>query len=251
MAEIGAWLHDDNFGWKARIGVINPSAGITFDHEWARMLPKGISFHVTRLLLERGTTESLDSMAERAPEAASLLKTSRVQAICYGCTIGSLYRGRENEMALAARLAEAAGAPAVMMADSAAEALKSFGARRIVIANPYTSETNERVKVYLSERGFDVVAIEAMSIAESWDITKLKPSDVRDLTIGAVRKAEKVDAIFLSCGNMRTIDVIEGIERETGLPVISSNQAMLWKALHTVGFKEPFRGFGRLLSQMH
>jgi maleate isomerase len=244
--QIGAWLNDHEFGWRARIGVINPSAGITFDHEWARMLPKGVSFHVTRLLLERGTAESLDHMASQAPEAARLLKTSRVNAVCYGCTIGSLYRGRAGEADVARRLAEAAGAPAVMMAASAAEALHSLGAKRIAVANPYTAEINALVRCYLQEWDFDVKLIEHLSIPESWSITKLTPQDVMTLALSTLRRAGTVDGLFLSCGNMRTIETIGRIESETGCPTVSSNQAMLWRVLRTVGVTDSLPGFGRL-----
>lgn len=248
-AEIGTSLQDEEIGWKARLGVINPSAGITFDHEWARILPKGVSFHVTRLLLERATAAALDAMAARAPEAAYLLKTSRVNALCYGCTLGSLHRGRPGEQELANKLSEAASAPAIMMADSAVQALRSMGACRIAVANPYTAEINRLVRNYLEGRGFEIAVIETVSIPESWNITKLKSQDVFDLATRALRKAGKVDALFLSCGNMRTIDVIERIEAETGVPTISSNQAMLWKALQTVGVNGPLPGFGRLLGR--
>ena len=243
---VGAWLDDEKFGWKARLGVINPSAGITFDHEWARMLPKGVSFHVTRLLLERGTEEALDAMAQMAPEAAMLLKTSRVDALCYGCTIGSLYRGRSGEQELASRLAEASAAAVVMMADSAVEALRVLGARRVAVANPYKPEINRLVRNYLEEAGFEVTTIESMTIAESWDITKLTPQDVYDLAKRALAVGTP-DAIFLSCGNMRTIETIARIEQDFGIPTISSNQAMLWNALRKVGVKASLPGYGQLM----
>jgi maleate isomerase len=245
-ARLPPWLDDNEFGWRARLGAMIPSTGITFDHEWARMLPKGVSFHVTRLLLETGTRDALDRMATSAPEAARLLKTSRVHALCYGCTIGSLYRGRAGERELAERLEDATSTPAVMMAASAAEALVALGAQRIAIANPYTSEINELVRGYLEEYGFTIKAIETISIADSWSITKLQPEEVLALARAALLRAGSVDALFLSCGNMRTIDVLDRIERETGCPTISSNQAMLWRALRLVGVSDPIPGFGRL-----
>jgi maleate isomerase len=244
---IGAWLHDDDFGWRGRLGAIIPSTGVTFDHEWARMLPKGVSYHVTRLLLERGTPEALDAMTSKAPEAARLLKTSRVNAICYGCTIGSLYRGRAGESELGARLEDAASAPVVMMAASAAEALAALGARRVAVANPYTAQINELVLRYLEESGFEVAAIATVSISESWNITMLKPDEVVALARTALQRAGSADALFLSCGNMRSIDVIDRIEKETGCPTVSSNQAMLWKALKVIGISESVPGFGSLL----
>jgi maleate isomerase len=212
------------------------------------MLPKGVSFHVTRLLLEHGTPEALDAMAGQAPAAAQLLKTSRVHAICYGCTIGSLYRGKSGERELAARLEDAASTPVVMMAASAAEALATLGAKRIAVANPYTAKINDLVQRYLQESGFEVAAIETLPTPESWDITKIKPNQVVNLAKAALRRGGSVDTLFLSCGNMRTIDVIDRIERETGCPTVSSNQALLWAALKATGVSEPVVGFGDLLA---
>ncbi len=247
--EIGAWLHDERFGWRGRIGAINPSTSVTFEHEWPRMLPRGVSFHVTRLLLERATPESLDRMVHEAPAAARLLRTSHVDALCYGCTIGSLHRGRAGEDALVAALREVVSVPVLTMARSTVEAMRSLGFRSIAVANPYTTEVNELVLRYLDESGFVVKRLVAEPVAESWGITDLSPADVGALALRAIREAGEIDGLFLSCGNMRTVDAIDSIERETGCPVVSSNQALLWSALQAIDVREPIRGFGSLLAQ--
>jgi hypothetical protein len=41
-----------------------------------------------------------------------------------------------------------------------------------------------------------------------------------------------------------TIQILARLEDETGRPVVSSNQAMLWYALKTVGVHAPVRGYG-------
>jgi maleate isomerase len=135
-----------------------------------------------------------------------------------------------------------------MMAASAAEALATLGAKRIAVANPYTAKINDLVQRYLQESGFEVAAIETLPTPESWDITKIKPNQVVNLAKAALRRGGSVDTLFLSCGNMRTIDVIDRIERETGCPTVSSNQALLWAALKATGVSEPVVGFGDLLA---
>ena len=118
------------------------------------------------------------------------------------------------------------------------------------MANPYTDQTNRLVRSYLEESGFEIAAMESMSIAESWDITKLSPLEVFDLAMRALRNAGRVDALFLSCGNMRTVEAIPRIEAETGVPAISSNQAMLWRSLQATGLRERLPGFGMLLERL-
>jgi maleate isomerase len=57
----------------------------------------------------------------------------------------------------------------------------------------------------------------------------------------------EADAIFVSCGGMRTIDVIDEIEQKAGKPVVASNQVMLWGCLRRAGIDDRIVGYGRLL----
>jgi maleate isomerase len=61
------------------------------------------------------------------------------------------------------------------------------------------------------------------------------------------RAAPNADAILISCGNLRSFEAIEPLETDTGLPVVTSNQAGLWQALRLVGIRDPLPGIGRLL----
>lgn len=247
--EIGAWLRDSQFGWRGKIGAIIPSTGITFDYEWSRMLPKGTSFHVTRVLLERATIESLDEMSAAIPAAVNLLRTADVQVICYGCTIGSLYRGVSGEEQLSNAMRTIVDVPVVTMAKSAADAMRELGMKRVVVANPYTDEINVLVRNYLEENDFDIVSLFSRPVSSSRHIADLSLQDVVSMASNAISNARNVDGIFLSCGNMRTVDAIDEIERKTGLPVVSSNQALIWSALRAIRVREPVHGFGTLLSK--
>jgi maleate cis-trans isomerase len=48
---------------------------------------------------------------------------------------------------------------------------------------------------------------------------------------------------------MRSVSTIAPLERQLGLPVISSNQAMLWEMLQASGYDRPLPGYGRLLAE--
>jgi maleate cis-trans isomerase len=54
---------------------------------------------------------------------------------------------------------------------------------------------------------------------------------------------------LLSGTGLPTAAVLETLERDLGVPVISSNQACLWRALRLAGVREPVPGFGRLLRE--
>ena len=43
------------------------------------------------------------------------------------------------------------------------------------------------------------------------------------------------EAIFVSCTNLPTYDIIDPLERELGIPVLTANQVTLWAALRLAG----------------
>ena len=65
---------------------------------------------------------------------------------------------------------------------------------------------------------------------------------VKDLANG-----QAIDGVFVSCGSLRIVDIVESLEADIGKPVFSSNTALAWHALRLGGYKEPISGFGRLL----
>jgi maleate cis-trans isomerase len=160
-----------------------------------------------------------------------------------------MFRGFEGERSLVAKLEETTGIPAVTMARAAVEALRVLGVRRVAVANPYTEGSNKWVRAFLEAYGIEVVALRGMEIADSWSIAQLAPSVALDLGREVLEQANNAEGLFLSCGNLRTIEILDQLEQETGRPVVSSNQAMLWYALKVLGIKEIVRGYGRLLEQ--
>ena len=59
--------------------------------------------------------------------------------------------------------------------------------------------------------------------------------------------APEADGIFISCGAMRGLDIIDRLEKETGKPVTTSNQAAVRAILKLAGVWQPVQGYGRLL----
>ena len=57
------------------------------------------------------------------------------------------------------------------------------------------------------------------------------------------------DAIFVSCGALRTLDVVAEIETCAAKPVVCSNQVMTWDCLRLAGIDDRFEGYGRLLDE--
>ena len=55
------------------------------------------------------------------------------------------------------------------------------------------------------------------------------------------------DGLFLACTDMVSLPVIDALEADLGVPVVSSNQAQLWTTLRAAGVRTTIVGWGRLL----
>ncbi len=125
-------------------------------------------------------------------------------------------------------------------------ALNAVGAQRIVVATPYLDEVNRREVDYLEQSGFEVISLCGLNLEKDSDMVRVAPDYIAEFALAQDRV--DADAIFVSCGALRTLDVIGEIEQRAGKPAICSNQAMIWDCLRLAGIDDRFDGYGRLLS---
>ncbi len=228
-----------------KLGIIVPSSNTTMEIEFNRMKPRNASIHTARMRLRKVTAESLAEMEKEAINEAIKLADAKVDIIAYGCTTGSLIKGAKHASEIEEKIKEKTGIPAVATANSILRALKVLNAKKIVIATPYIEELNVLEKRFLEENGFEVIRIIGLGIKDNVKIGSLKPEVAYNLALKAYYP--NVDAIFISCTNFRTIEIVEKLENKIGKPVISSNTATLWNMLRFVGYNEPINGYGKLL----
>jgi maleate isomerase len=55
------------------------------------------------------------------------------------------------------------------------------------------------------------------------------------------------DALFISCTALPVLDILNKLESKVLKPVLSSNQALIWDTLRSIGYKSPIKGYGKLL----
>lgn len=241
------WLNDGEFGWRGLVGLITPSVAFTTEHEWSRMMPRGVSFVTTRILLERVTIESLDEMGKYVENAIKMMDSATVDAICYGCTAGSMIKGIKYDEEIVERIEKSTNKPATTMAKSVINGLRYFGIKKVTVVTPYPDEVNRHVRTFLEDNGFEVLTVEGLQLVSSIEIRNLPPSAAYNFVKKVHPKASHCDGVFISCGNIRAIEILSALEKDLGKPVISSNQAMFWEALNLLGVKEPIYGYGSLL----
>ena len=230
-------------GSSRRIGLLVPSSNTTMEPEFHLMSPVGVSVHTARMKLVDVTPEGLVEMADDAERAASLLASAAVDIIVYGCTTGSLVGGVEWERHLVEEIESLTGLSTFSTGGAVVKALKDLELERIAVATPYTDVLNRLEQVFLEAHGFEVTAMKGLGLIRNLDIGATEAETITDLVRSIV---DRTDGIFISCTNLPTVNILEPLERELKMPVVSSNQASIWAALqelHIGGIE----GFGSLL----
>ena len=232
-----------------RLGFIELSSSVMLTKEIPSAMPDDVIALFARVRF--GGTASVDALEEllagqRLEEAASQLADAGVAVITFACTTGSLLHGAGYDVELSNRLREATGTLSTTTATALLTALSTMGISRLAVATPYVSELNLAERRFLEAAGVEVTAIQGLGITSDDEITRLEPSRVVALAREVSRP--EPDALFLSCTNLATFESLRSLERELGMPVLSSNSVSAWHALGLAGRSPRCPELGMLLS---
>jgi maleate isomerase len=228
-----------------RIGMLLPSSNPCAEPEVVGMLPDGFSVLTTRLKLAGSTREELLGMTEKVEEAASLLADAAVDLIVFNCTAVSTFDPAMGS-AIAKRIQDAAGVTATSTSDALLAAFKALNVKRMVLITPYVKEVNLREIEFFKHYGIETLAETGLGLLEGTGMAAVTPNEW--IRLAKEMRNDDADVYFLSCTAIRVSSIIDILERELGRPVVTSNQAMLWHCLRSLGFNEKIDGFGALFS---
>ena len=241
------------FGWKGRIGLLVPSTNFTVEVEFSRAVPEGITVHTARCMLKDATDEKdkvaavigMDKDVKRASREVACIKP---KVIVWACTSGSFLKGIGYDREIIKEIETETGIPALTTSTAVVKALKAMNIKKVAVATPYIKAIDEKEEEFLeaSVPGLKVITLQGLGILSAFEKGNLEPKSAYI----AAREVDSADAeaIFISCTAWRTFDIIESLEKDTGKPVITSNQATFWLALKTMGISG-IPGHGQLLSQ--
>ena len=176
-------------------------------------------------------------------DAASRIQPDvKPNVISYSCTSGSIIIGEEKIMAEIKK-----GAPYAIpmtLVTGVVDALIELKIKKIVVGTPYLDEINTKEAEFLYKKGFEIINIQGLNLTKGIEFGRVTPEYWKKFALEL--DDINADAIFLSCGGIRTVEVIHEIENITGKPVITSNQAQIWSCLRKAGIEDNIRGFGKI-----
>ena len=233
---------------RPTIGLVVPYSTDDLPPECPRMYP-GVRFIARGVGVERLTAQGYEVAMQRVPAAAAALAAAGADAIMVIGTSLTFYRGADFNARLIADIQAATGLPASTMSTAVVEGLRAVGAKRLALATAYGEEVNGYLRDFLASSGFEVMALEAFGLLGFADPHSKTEAEIVELSRRAAARAGRAEAMLISCGGLNTLSITEPLERELGLPVVSSMPAGLWAAVRLAGLSGRLPGHGRLFAQ--
>jgi maleate isomerase len=238
-------LFDKGRHARAKIGFVLLATEQTIEDDMFQLRPEGVGVHFARAAIPDSiTVESLTRHAgDLARAAETILPDGSLDVICYACTSGSLVIGEENVFAELRKGAPKAEPTSIITA--VLNALRTLGATRVAVATPYLDQINQQEADYMAAAGFEITNIQGLNLEKDSDMIRVRPEFLAEFAASV--DTPDADALFISCGALRSLDIIEALEQKVGKPIICSNQAMMWDVLCRAGINDRIEGYGSLL----
>jgi maleate cis-trans isomerase len=256
------------YGWRARVAFIRPPTNSIAIYEFARIAPVGVHAVETRLSLENFTELTEERVMKMVGQIESAIKTILITKPDIIATTGTPYMfvaGRNYELILEKRVKEFTEVPVLHAASSVAKSLKKLNVKRPALVHYYPSDLREKWGIYLKTWGIDAIANQRLPIwkdrqpgYEDYPLFDEHGAEFEripyDITFRFAkhicRSTPECDGLVISGIGMRTLDIIEPLEEDLGIPVTSSGVSLYWDILQTAGVGHRIVGYGSLLSSL-
>lgn len=230
------------------LGLVAPPADYPIPPEGLTLYQSDIQFRVFGLGLKMMTPAGYDSVIDKIVPAAQKLAKDGASAIVIFGTSLSFYRGAAFNQQLIDDVSRATGLKTTSMSTAVVDGLRAAGARRIAVATAYNDEVNRRLRTFLSESGFEVLALRGLGLDKIGEAGKVSQAELEDFSASAFTSASGADALLVSCGGLRTLEILAPLETRCGVPVVSSTPHALWAGMRLLGLRVKSPGYGRLLA---
>jgi maleate isomerase len=235
------------YGRGGRIGLIVPANNSVIEPEFWSVLPPNVAVYATRLRVRGDLTPQLvHAMERQVASAVDAIAATGVDAIVY-CDMVTTFIMEPgwNEKAVA-RIARIAGVPALSAWTALRDALSALNISSFTLATPYPAAIHRLAPTFFRGLGFRIVDEGTLDIHAVREVPTIGRERLLDFVNGLGR--DTAEAIVLLATDLPTFGVIAELERAAGLPVLTSNQTLLWSALRTLGRSDEIAALGRLFT---
>ena len=229
-----------------RIGLVALSTDFSIEKDFNSIfLNLPIDLFVNRLPFYNPLTDkNLVKMTEKLTEVTeNILPNQTLDTVAYGCTSGTIAAGIDQ---IINKIQSAKpNCKVITPITSAVNALKHLNLKKISVFTPYPQAINEKVINYFKNEGFVIQSFASFNLESDLDIGKIDPQYL--LEVLTKIDTSDAEALFISCTALPVFEIIQELENKIKKIVLSSNQALIWDSIRSVGYNSSIEGYGKLL----
>lgn len=229
------------------IGLLEPAFEPNTAHELRAFCP-GSRTAIYSTRVDFGTDATIQSLAkmDKHIEAAARLLPAPdwMHVIAFGCTSASVVIGQDRVHEIISNVRP--GVPVINPIGAVLSAFKALRVGRVALVTPYPEEVNQHMVSELRNHGVATTNCYSYGLAEGQAILRLPPEAFLEAALAS--DSDDAEAIFLSCTGIVVSPIVQEVEKRTGKPVITSNQAVAWLCRAIAGLPETPEDIGMLFS---
>ena len=228
-----------------KVGLIALASDYMIEKDFIKIIKdKKIDFFVNRIeCFNPLTNENLIKMSQKVTEVTKdILPEERIDCVAYGCTSGTIAAGYDS---IEKKIKKAKPETIVTTpSTSSIKALKKLEVKKIAIFTPYSKKLNDEVLNFFKKENFEITANSYFGIESDIDIGKVDPNYLYEIL--SKMDLNGAEVLFISCTALPALSIIETLEKELDIIVLSSNQTLIWDTLNSINNKETVNGFGKI-----
>ena len=231
---------------RAKLSFILISTDLPGESDFFDIAPKDEAIYINSLKTEDYTTnETLSRHIDFMAGATSRIQPDiKPNVISYSCTSRSIViveDGIKEEIKKGALYAIP-----MTLVTGVVNDLKELKIKNIVVGTSYLDEINTKEAEFLYNKCFFILNIQGLNLTKGIEYGTVSPNYC--IKIAEQINDKNADAIFLSCGGIRSSEDIVILEQKVSKPVITSNQAQMLSCLRRAWINDDIKGFVRLFN---
>lgn len=261
-------MSEDKWGHRARFGIFIVGAEVVPEAEWWAMAPPGVSIHAARVTAKApwamwDADRNSVTLSPDLKRGADQFTAMALSAVSVAHSSSSVVGGAGWDDAVTHKLRNRLHSDTAITTNGV-DCLHAMGAMQVkcpmLVFPPWFGEGAMQSAVgYMQVHGVNPASTLRHIPEAKWHGTapealyaKLMHIDqntelLKDQIVSAC--PADADGVLIVGTGLRCVGIIDELESSLNRPVISANQASLWRCMKLANINDPISGYGRLLSQ--
>jgi maleate isomerase len=236
--------------WRGLVGTVIPLSHEDGLRDTFKILPDGIGLLPVYMNFTQGTKKEMQDSLGNYERNVAYLASQQCDLICIEGAPPFMILGRQRETELINNWEQKYKTPMFTSPQNQVNAFKALDAKNIFGVTPFSGNINKDYAKYFMDAGYNSVAIDGMPGIPFMKIDEVPSVDVYMFIKQNFLKQTGADTIYILGSAWSTLDIIEPLEQDLGVPVVHPITARVWEIQKRLHIHQPVQGYGRLLATL-